>query len=369
MTSSPQLKICIILGTRPEIIKMTPVMRECEKRGIDYFVLHTGQHYNYEMDKIFFKEFQISPESINLAIGSGTHGETTGKMLIGIEKILRKEKPDMVLVQGDTNTVVAGSLAAVKLHINLGHVEAGLRSYDRRQPEEYNRIIADHIGNFLFAPTKKAKETLIKKGIEKEYIYLAGNTIVDAIFQSLEIAKAKSRILDKLGIKRNNYFLVTAHREENVDVKEILIGILKGLESVSKKYNLPLIYPIHPRTRKRIREFGLIDFINKIKNLRLMKPVGFFDLLMLEANAKLVLTDSGGIVEEACVLRVPSVSLRNYTDRPESIEVGASILSGCDANKILKATELMLNKERNWKNPFGDGKSSERIIDIILDHA
>lgn len=362
-------KICIILGTRPEIIKMAPVIRECERRRLDYFILHTGQHYNYEMDKIFFKELELSPESINLDVGSGSHGKITGKMLIRIEKILLKKKPDIVLVQGDTNTVLAGSLAAVKLHINIGHVEAGLRSYNRRQPEEYNRIIADHVGNYLFASTKKAVRTLINEGIKKEYIYMTGNTIVDSVIWALEIAKKKSKILDELNLQKNKYFLVTAHREENVDTKKILLEILKGLKDVSKKYNLPLIYPIHPRTRKRISKFGLRAFVSRIKNLRLIKPIGFIDFLMLEANANLVLTDSGGVVEESCILKVPSVSLRDYTDRPESIEVGASILSGCNADKILSATSLMEKRERNWKNPFGDGKSGKRIIKIILDKA
>lgn len=359
------LKIAIILGTRPEIIKMSPIIRECEKRGVDYFVLHTGQHYDYEMDKIFFKELELRPESINLNIGSGRHGESTGKMLIGIEKILLEKKPKVVLVEGDTNTVLAGSLAAAKLHIDLGHVEAGLRSHDRRQPEEYNRIVADHVGNYLFAPTEKAKEALVKEGIKRHFIYLTGNTIVDAVNQNLKIAKKKSKILNRMGLTRNNYFLVTLHREENVDVKEILFQILKGLKKVSQEYNLPLIYPIHPRTQKRVREFGLVGFVNNINNLKLIKPLGFFDLLMLEDNAKLVLTDSGGMIEESCTLKVPSISLRDYTDRPESIEVGASILSGGDSAKILEATKMMLERERNWQNPFGDGRAAKKILDII----
>lgn len=362
------MKIAFILGTRPEIIKLAPIIKECDRKRIKYFVLHTGQHYDFEMDKIFFKELEIKPkgESINLNIGSGTHGKITGKMLIEIERILINKKPDIILVQGDTNTVLAGALAAVKLHINVGHVEAGLRSYDKMQPEEYNRVMVDHIGNYLFAPTERAKRTLINEGIKKDYIYMTGNTIVDSVLQNLEIAKTKSKIIDKMKLQRNNYFLVTAHREENVDNKKKLLEILKGLKNVSERYNLPLIYPIHPRTRKKVKEFGLIDFIRKIKNMKLIKPVGFFDFLILEANAKLVLTDSGGVVEECCVLRVPCVSLRDYTDRPESIEVGASILSGCKSNKILEATKLMLKKETNWENPFGDGKAAKKIIKIIL---
>jgi len=360
------IKIAVILGTRPEIIKFAPVIREFDKRKIDYFVMHTGQHYDYEMDRIFFKELDLKPESVNLNVGSGTHGEITGKMLAMIEKVLIDKKPTMILVQGDTDTALAGSLAAIKLHIDVGHIEAGLRSYDRRQPEEYNRIIVDHIGNYLFAPTKKSKETLIKEGIKRSYIYLTGNTIVDSVFQTLRIAKMKSKILDELEIKKNNYFLLTVHREENVDYKERLLEILKGFKKISDKYTLPLIYPIHPRTKKRIREFKLNNFVSRIKNLKMINPVGFFDFLILEANAKLVLTDSGGVVEECCILKVPSVSLRDYSDRPESIEIGASVLSGCKADKILKATELMLKKEKNWENPFGDRGAAKKIIRIIL---
>lgn len=361
------MKIAFILGTRPEIIKLAPIIRECDKKRINYFVLHSGQHYDYEMDKIFFKELKLRPESINLNVGSGRHGEITGKMLIGIERILINKKPDIILVQGDTNTVLAGALAAVKLHINVGHVEAGLRSYDKMQPEEYNRTAVDHIGNYLFVPTKKSKENLLKEGIKKEYIYLTGNTIVDSVFQALALARKKSQILDKLNLQKNGYFLLTVHREENVDKKEKLLEILKGLKNISQKYEFPLIFPIHPRTRKKIKEFGLIDVVKKIKNMKLINPVGFFDFLMLETNARLVLSDSGGVVEECCILRVPCVSMRDYSDRPESIEVGASILSGCKADKILKATELMLKRKRSWENPFGDGKAAKKIIRIILE--
>jgi UDP-N-acetylglucosamine 2-epimerase (non-hydrolysing) len=233
------MKIAVILGTRPEIIKMSPVLRALENQTIDYFILHTGQHYSYNLDKIFFEELELPAPKYNLDIGSGTHAEETGKMLIGIEKILKEEKPDIVLVEGDTNTVLAGALAASKLHIKVGHVEAGLRSYDRTMPEEINRVLADHLSDYLFAPTEKAKENLLGEGIEENKIFVTGNTIVDAVYQNLEIAKRKVDILNRLNPNLKEYFLVTAHRQENADVKEKLKGVLKGLELVYREFYLP----------------------------------------------------------------------------------------------------------------------------------
>lgn len=359
------MKIGIILGTRPEIIKLSSIINSCEKKGLDYFILHTGQHYAYNLDKIFFKELGLNPRIINLDIGSGTHGEITGKQLIGIEKVLMNEKPDIILVEGDTNTVLSGSLAAVKLHIKVGHVEAGLRSYFRDMPEEHNRIVADHLSDLLFTPTIKAKNILINEGIPKNRIFITGNTIVDAVNSNLKIAKERSNILKELDIKKNNFFLITAHREENVDNKERLENMLKGFRKLSEKYNLPLIYPIHPRTKKNIKKFNLGKKLKENKNLKIIEPVGFFDFLTLESNAELVLTDSGGVQEETCILGIPCVTLRDNTERPETLEVESNILSGCNPDKIVDSVELMLNKKKNWKNPFGDGTAGEKIIKII----
>jgi UDP-N-acetylglucosamine 2-epimerase (non-hydrolysing) len=359
------MKISIILGTRPEIIKMSPVIRECEKQELDYFILHTGQHYSYNLDKIFFDELELPEAKYNLDVGSGTHAEETGRMIIGIEKILKEEKPDVVLVEGDTNTVLAGALAASKLHIKVGHVEAGLRSYDRSMPEEINRVLADHVSDYLFAPTEKAKKNLLKEGIEENKISVIGNTIVDAVYQNLEIAKRKVNILNKLNLNPEGYFLVTAHRQENVDIKERLKGILDGLELVYNKFNFPIIYPIHPRTMKRIKKFGL----EVPEGIRSIEPLGFLEFLQLEANAKLVLTDSGGVQEETCILKVPCVTLRDNTERPETLEVGSNVLAGVNQEKISEGAELMLNKDKNWKNPFGDGKAGSVVIKILITNA
>jgi len=359
------LKITIILGTRPEIIKMSPIIRECEKRNLNYFILHTGQHYSYEMDRIFFSDLELPDAKYNLDVGSGLHGEQTGRMLTGIESVLIKEQPDVVLVEGDTNTVLAGALAASKLHIKVGHVEAGLRSYDRSMPEEINRILTDHISDCLFAPTNISKQNLVQEGIPEEMIYVVGNTIVDATIQNIEIAKNKSAMLNHLDIKPNHYFLITLHRAENVDKKTRLKEILTSFELLSNEYELPLIFPIHPRTMKRIKEFNLESKLN-IDLLNIIKPVGYLDFLILESNASLILTDSGGVQEEACILNTPCVTLRDNTERPETINVESNVIAGCNPAKILKSVEIMFNKEKSWTNPFGDGKSAEKITSILL---
>lgn len=355
------MKISIIVGTRPEIIKMSSVIRECEKRGIPYFILHTNQHYSENLDKVFFKELELPKAKYNLGIGSDTHAKQTGKMLMGIEGVLLKEKPSVVLVEGDTNTVLAGALAATKLHIKIGHIEAGLRSYYREMPEEINRILTDHCSDFLFAPTKKARDILVGEGISKEKIFVTGNTIVDAVYQNMKLAKEKSKILDKLDLKENNYFLVTTHRQENVDDQKRLKGILKGLSLLYRKFNLPIIYPIHPRAQKRIKEFKL-----KVpQGIKLIDPTGFLDFLQLEMKTRLVLTDSGGVQEEACILRVPCVTLRDNTERPETLQAGSNVLAGGEPERILTQTVKMLKRKKNWKNPFGNGNSAKIIIDIL----
>lgn len=352
--------ISIILGTRPEIIKMAPIIRECQRRSFDFFVLHTGQHYSYQMDRIFFEELELSPPEHNLDVGSGSHGEQTGRILAGTEKVLEKERPDVVLVQGDTNTVMAGALAAAKLHIKVGHVEAGLRSYDRSMPEEINRVVADHVSDYCFAPTEVSKANLLKEGIGEEKIHVTGNTIVDSVYQNLEISRRKVNVLSDLGLKPKEYFLVTAHRQENVDSRERLGEIIRGLEMVEKEFGLPVIFPVHPRTRKMVESFGF-----KFDGIRAIEPLGFLEFLQLEGNARLALTDSGGVQEEACILGVPCVTLRENTERPETVEVGGNVLVGARSEGIQKGVFIMLNKDNGWKNPFGNGTSGKAIINII----
>jgi len=332
-----EMKIGIVVGTRPEIIKMSPVIRECAELKLDYFILHTGQHYSYIMDHVFFKQLELPSPKYNLDVGSGSHAEQTGKILTGIEKILLKEKPDVVLIQGDTNTVLAGALAAAKLHIKVGHVEAGLRSYDRNMPEEINRVLADHCSDFLFAPTEKSRQVLLKEGISDEKIFVTGNTIVDAVFQSIKLAERKVDVLDELELKNQGYFLLTAHRQENVDDKDRFEGILKGLKQLVEEYDIPVIYPIHPRSRKQLERFDL-----EIDGVKLMDPLDFLGFLQLEKNAKVVLTDSGGVQEETCILGTPCVTLRDNTERPETIDVGSNILAGTIPKNII---HLVMGKQ------------------------
>lgn len=340
---------------------MSPVIMECQKQGLDYFILHSGQHYSYELDKVFFTELGLPEAKHHLDVGSGSQGEQTGKILAGAERIFMLEKPDIVLVEGDTNTVLAAALAAAKLHIKVGHIEAGLRSGDKRMPEEINRCLTDHMSDYLFAPTEKAKQNLLTEGIAAGKIYVTGNTIVDAIYYGMDIMHGKSDILSKLNLKRKEYFVVTAHREENVDVKSRLKGILGGLELAYNKYHLPIIFSIHPRTRKRLAEFKL----EAPRGVELITPPGFLEFLYLEQNARLILTDSGGVQEEACVLRVPCVTLRDNTERPETIDIGSNILAGTSPSKIVECLEIMLSRENDWQNPFGDGNAGRRIIEVI----
>lgn len=355
------MKIAIVLGTRPEIIKMSPVIHELKRLGLDYFILHTGQHYSHNMDAVFFQQLKLPQPKYNLKVGSGTHAEQTGKMLIGIEKILLKEGADLVLVQGDTNTTLAGALAAAKIHVKVGHVEAGLRSFDREMPEEINRLLTDHLSNLLFAPTEKARQNLLREGISDGKIYVTGNTIVDAVYQNLKLAE-KSDILSRLDLKTGEYFLMTLHRQENVDNRERLQSIIRGAELVAEVFDLPIIYPVHPRAEKRLKQFQIK--INQ-ENIRLIEPLDYLNFLKLESEARLILTDSGGVQEEACIMKVPCVTLRRNTERPETIEVGSNILAGTEPKSILEKTETMLNRKRDWANPFGDGRASKRIAKII----
>lgn len=359
------MKVAFVLGTRPEIIKCAPVIRECEKQGIPFILIHSGQHYSYEMDQIFFEELNLPKPHFALEVGSGSHGEQTAKILEKTEKVLIAEKPDVVLVQGDTNTVIAGALAAAKLHIKVGHIEAGLRSYFREMPEELNRLVADTLSDFLFVPTVNSEKILLGEGYPKEKIFVVGNTVVDATLEHEKIAAEKSNILDELKLTPKEYFVVTSHRPENVDHKDRLKSILESLVEVSNKYKYDVVWPIHPRTQKMIEEFGLKPLLEKIHGLKVVKPIGYFDMLKLQQNAKLMLTDSGGIQEEACIIGTPCVTLRDNTERPESVEVGANKLAGVTTKEIIASIEEMIKTNGEWKNPFGNGDTAKQILEIL----
>jgi UDP-N-acetylglucosamine 2-epimerase (non-hydrolysing) len=356
----PDLKISIVLGTRPEIIKLSPIIHELERLHYSFFILHTGQHYSYCMDRLFFNQLRLPEARYDLEVGSGGHGEQTGKMLVGIERILRREEPDIVLVEGDTNTVLAGALSAAKLSIMVGHVEAGLRSYDTRMPEEINRVLTDHCSDLLFAPTEKSRQILIAEGIPGDKIFVTGNTVVDAVYQNLRISESTKEVFKELGLRSGNYFAATLHRQENVDDRNRLRDILDGLELIHNEFGLDIVCPIHPRTKMRMKTFGIVT-----NGIRFIQPLDYLSFLQLEKNAKLILTDSGGVQEEACILRVPCVTLRDNTERPETLEVGSNVLAGSRPQMIVDKARIMLSANREWINPFGDGNAASRIIEIL----
>lgn len=355
------MKIAFIIGTRPEIIKMSPVIAECEKRNIPFFIAHSNQHYSKKLDEVFFDELKITLPHYNLNVGSASQAIQTGKIMIGIEEILFKEMPSIVLVQGDTNTVLAAALTASKLQIKVGHVEAGLRSYYRDMPEEINRILTDHCSDILFAPTEKSRSNLLKEGISEDKIFVTGNTIVDAVNRNLPLTHKKEGRLADLDLVNKDYLLLTLHRQENVDNNKRLLNIMFGLEMVIDEFNLPIIFPIHPRTKKMLEDFG----VRIPKGVKVINPIGYLDFLFLQRYARLILTDSGGIQEESCILKIPCVTLRDNTERPETIEVGANILAGTTPSNILSSAREMLKRKVDWQNPFGDARASKRIVDVL----
>lgn len=366
------MKIAIILGTRPEIIKMAPIIDEIEKRGISSCLIHTGQHYDKEMSDNFFKDLEIKSPDYNIHVGSGSHGKQTGLMMQGIEEVLLDEKPDIVLVQGDTNAVLAGALVASKLHIAVGHVEAGLRSFDITMPEELNRMAADACSLMYFIPTEESAINLLAEGISRKKLFITGNTVVDACFRHLEIANKagiQEESLANLGIENmDNILTLTMHRAENVDDKERLINIISALKELK---DMNIIFPIHPRTKKTLENFNLFDELNELDNVHIIKPLGYLDFLILTSHSTLILTDSGGLQEEAITLDVPVLTLRYNTERPETVSAGGNILVGANKNNILENAEKILNDEefadkmKNAKNPYGKGDAAIKTIDAI----
>ena len=366
------MKIATILGTRPEIIKMAPIIDEISKRGIDQIVLHTGQHYDKEMSDNFFRDLEIHAPDYNIHVGSGTHGRQTGRMMEGIEEILMEEKPDIVLVQGDTNAVLAGALVCGKLHIAVGHVEAGLRSFDLTMPEEINRKVADICSTMYFIPTEESAINLLAEGFSRKDLIITGNTVVDACFRHLEISKKRGfeeESLRNLDIDNmDNILTLTMHRAENVDVKERVTNIIGALKELS---DMNIIFPIHPRTKHTLENFGLFDELNDLEHVHIVKPIGYLDFLLLTSKSTLILTDSGGLQEEAITLDVPALTLRYNTERPETVTAGGNILVGSNKEAILENANKILNdkefadKMKNAKNPYGQGDAAKKTVDAI----
>jgi UDP-N-acetylglucosamine 2-epimerase (non-hydrolysing) len=357
-----EIQLAITVGTRPEIIKLSPVIRQCEKHNIAYTLIHTGQHYSDELDSVFFENLDLPEPGYHLGVGSDSHGAQTAAMLTGIEEILLEEEPNVLLVQGDTNSVLAGAIAASKLDVELGHVEAGLRSFDRDMPEEINRVITDHVGEYLFTPTEESAVLLREEGIDEDRIYVTGNTIVDAVLANREVADTKSTVLADYNLEPQEFILMTAHRAENVDDKNRLTDIFDGVDRVARRFGYPVLYPIHPRARERLKEFDLAV----PETITLVDPLDFLDFLQLEAKAAVVITDSGGVQEETCILQTPCVTVRDSTERPETVSVGANTIVGTAPADIVEGTRTQLNKPTDWNAPFGDGNAADRILDIVL---
>lgn len=340
---------------------MAPLIRECQEREQPFVLIHTGQHYSDSLDSVFFEQLELPTPDYHLGVGSATHGEQTGQMLIEIEEVLLEEVPEVVFVQGDTNSVLAGAIASSKLDCELAHVEAGLRSFDREMPEETNRVVADHVSDYLFAPTEQSREYLLDEGRPDDHIYVTGNTVVDALVRNRELAREKSTVISDLELVDEEFFLMTAHRAENVDDESRFRGLMNGVAAAAEDHNVDVVYPIHPRAESRLEKFGL----EVPERIRLIEPQDYLDFLRLESEASLILTDSGGVQEEACVLGVPCVTLRENTERPETVDVGANRLSGIEPDPIRSAARTMLTKSTEWENPFGDGQAAARMLDAV----
>lgn len=358
----------LVLGARPQIIKSAPIIRAMGvEPEVELQLVHTGQHYDYEMSKLFFNELNLPGPLANLGVGSGGHGWQTGMMMVKLERLMGGLKPSLVLVLGDTNSTLAGALAAVKLHIPVAHVEAGARSYDLRMAEEVNRRLTDHCSSLLFAPTQKNVDNLLKEGIDGGRIFLVGDTMYDALLHHFPKAM-ESDVLKRLSLVKVDYAVLTMHRPENVDEPKRLKGVL---DAISRLTDLKIVFPIHPRTRRRLHEFRLIKKLDKVRHVKLIKPIGYYDMLKLMNHAKLVFTDSGGVQKEAFWLHKPCITLRERTEWVETIELGFNRLVGVEPLKIIQAAREMLADEgfkervRKAPNPFGDGEASKRIVELM----
>jgi len=358
------LKILTVIGARPQFIKAAAVSYAFSKHsGLREILLHTGQHYDANMSDIFFEELNIPKPKYNLSIGGGRHGFMTGNQLIEIEKVLLSEIPDWVLVYGDTNSTLAGALAAAKLHIPVAHIEAGLRSFNRKMPEELNRVVSDHLSTLLFAPTTTAINNLYAEGLLPEKCIQSGDVMFDASLLFGARAREHSKILNSLNIHQEEYILATIHRAENTDDLSCLTVILKSFNEVSKK--IPVIWPIHPRTRKLLDQYGLHQLLNA--NVKLIDPVGYLDMVMLVQSAALIATDSGGIQKEAFFFQVPCVTLRGETEWIELLESGWNQLAPPNDSEVV-ANQIMnaIGSRGKQVTPYGNGDASEKILQKLI---
>jgi UDP-GlcNAc3NAcA epimerase len=358
------MKIVSVVGARPQFVKAAVVSRGLRVKGLTEILIHTGQHYDENMSAVFFEELRIPDPNYNLEIGSGPHGQQTGRMLEGIERVLIDTKPDWVLVYGDTNSTLAGAVAGAKLHIKVAHVEAGLRSFNRSMPEEINRVLTDHVSDLLFAPTDSAVSNLRQEGITGNTVQLVGDVMYDAALQYGAEAERKSSILKKLSLQPRQYILVTVHRAENTDNLSRLSIIVNALEQLAESSRV--IFPVHPRTRAMLRRRSTPQ--GKNSQISFVEPVGYLDMLMLEKNARLIATDSGGVQKEAFFYRIPCVTLREGTEWVELVDLGWNRVSPpTDPHRLVTALRDAMDSRPGCEaNPFGDGHTSERIASLLL---
>jgi UDP-N-acetylglucosamine 2-epimerase (non-hydrolysing) len=363
-------KIILVVGARPNFMKVAPVLAAIREQGADRFnamLVHTGQHYDANMSDVFFADLDMPKPDVFLGVGSGSHAEQTAKVMIQMEALLADEQPDLLLVAGDVNSTLAAAIVAAKAGVKLGHIESGLRSFDRDMPEEINRIVADEFSDLCFVTEPSGLKNLKHEGIANERVFFVGNTMIDSLVKYRDAAKNKFAGLQKqFGIASKQYALVTLHRPSNVDDKTNLTVLVDLFEQMSG--DVPkIIFPVHPRTRKRLDEFGLTERVEKNTSLQLVDPVGYLDFLALQDSAAVVLTDSGGIQEETTALGVPCITIRENTERPVTTEIGTNELVGLDTAKIIELSQQAINS--TWKRSsipeLWDGKASERILDIL----
>lgn len=354
------MKIASIVGARPNFVKLGPVHKSLKSSGIKHLIVHTGQHYDYEMSDIFFSDFELPKPDIHLGVGPGSSCFQLGEIIKRLENKLVDKQIDLVLVYGDTNSTLAGAICANKCNIKLGHIEAGLRSYDVSMPEEYNRILTDHLSNYLFAPTRNAVNNLKKEKIRGK-VYYTGDLSVEIINKTRSISK-KSEILDILNLQSKSYLLLTMHRAENTSSRHFFIQLLESLEAL--KDNI-IVFPIHPRTKKMFDGFGLLNRLLKCSNVKTLLPIGYIDFIALLQNSAKVITDSGGIQKEAYLLNVPCITMRKNTEWVETIKGQWNVLTGVDSKKIVKAVRRQTPNSKYSKSVFGNGRTSQVISELV----
>lgn len=362
------MRIINIVGARPNFMKIAPLVAEMRRFPIiELLLIHTGQHYDTNMSGRFFEELDIPMPDYSLGIGSGSHTWQTAQIMLALEPLLHELRPDIVVAVGDVNSTMAAALVAAKMHIPLAHVEAGLRSFDRTMPEEINRVVTDSLADFLFTTERSANENLKHEGVPKNKIHFVGNVIIDTLLRYRQHIDAQN-ITDRFGVTPRNYALLTLHRPSNVDVTETLSGIIDALADIQKK--LPVLFPLHPRTRQRIVETGLFERARDLANLKLLEPLGYLEFLGLMAQAKLVMTDSGGVQEETTILGIPCLTLRENTERPVTITQGTNELVGSQAERIVAGVQRIMNgKAGISRHPeLWDGHAAERIVNVLLGH-